>query len=164
MAITWTSLGNVTVTNEWQLLPLPSTSEETYRISFTKQGNTWDTKIRTGVYLRFQYQIGADIVYSKPKYIAVQDFAMVCDFSIPQEFKQEGILSRNIEVCFSHPKRDRYSLQSFAVFQIKIEECNSDTIITTNDNNQIITDVNTLKTQVTSLNGEVNSLINLIGE
>lgn len=165
MAITWTSLGNVTVTNEWQLLPSSSLSEETYRISFTKVGNTWDTKIRTGVYLRFQYAVG-NSVYSKPQYIPVQDFSVIYDFPIPQELKQEGILLRDIEVCFSHPQRNKYSLQSFAVFQIHVEEGKSDVFNSENGNvdlTPIVNEINTLKNQVTTLTQQINSLIDLIG-
>lgn len=167
MSITWNILGNVTVTGVWQLLPSSSLSEETYRISFTKSGDTWDTKIRTGVYLRFKYQVNNEIFYSKPQYIPVQDFSVVYDLPIPQELKQEGILTRNIEVCFSHPRRSKYSLQSFAVFQILVEECKSDTFGNTNGNGDysaVANEVNTLKNQFISLDEEVNSLIDLIGE
>lgn len=89
----WELIGELTVSNSWQLFPNDVLASETFRIITTIQNlddwNTW--KFRSAAYLRFHYP-NNDV--SPPYYIKVRDLPTIQEFRIPDALTSQGYLLR----------------------------------------------------------------------
>ncbi|MEH2169339.1 MAG: hypothetical protein V7K41_22310 [Nostoc sp.] len=116
---TWEQLGEVTLSNEWQLFPF-STLSEIFRIKTTiLNQQDWDKlKIRSGAYISFFY---SDSSQSPNIYIPVSTHSIIRELPVPKEFQDSVSISRAIACIFSHRLINRYSLSSFAQWKLKLE-------------------------------------------
>jgi len=116
---TWEQLGTVTPDNLWRLFPV-TTISEVFRITTTiLSAEDWEKKFRSAGYIRFYYP---DNNKSENTYIRVNDGEpIIKEILIPQKLKDEGLILRDVGVIFSHPKKNKYSLASFARWSMKLE-------------------------------------------
>ncbi|MEH2211897.1 hypothetical protein [Nostoc sp.] len=116
---TWEQLGEITVSNQWQLFPA-STLSETFRITTTiVNQQDWDElKIRSGAYIRFYYP---DNSKSLNIYIPVSEDSIIREFQVPKEFRDSDIITRSAGCILSHRKINQYSLASYAQWTLKLE-------------------------------------------
>ncbi|MBW4689603.1 MAG: hypothetical protein KME40_32055 [Komarekiella atlantica HA4396-MV6] len=112
----WEHLGTVLIDNQWRLFPV-STVSEIFRIT-TTVGDDWNKLLKSAAYIRFYYPDGNK---SEKVYIRVENEARIKEILIPTELKSRGFILRDIGVICSHPKKDEYSLASFARWTMKIE-------------------------------------------
>lgn len=122
----WHSLGTVTVTDSWQLLPETSVGNEVFKITASATDSDWELKVRSGVYIKFRYETSFNsFVESKKFYIPRSNTPIIYDFAIPDEFKNQGIVARSIFCILSSRYAGKFSLASFALISLQIEESNA---------------------------------------
>lgn len=116
----WEQLGEILVTNQWQLFDVPIINCETFRITTTVANQQdWDElKIRSAAYMRFHYPDGS---YSPCIYVLVTTQPTIKEIAMPAELKAVGTITRYVSCVMSHPKKDKYSLASFARWTLKLE-------------------------------------------
>lgn len=115
----WEQLGEITLSNQWQLFPF-STLSETFRITTTiLNQQDWDElKIRSGAYISFFY---SDNSQSPNIYIPVSTQSIIRELPVPKEFQDSISISRAIGCIFSHRQINRYSVNSYAQWKLKLE-------------------------------------------
>lgn len=143
----WQSLGEVTVTDSWQLLPSVSVGNEVFRISTIVSDSDWELKVRSGVYIKFRYETDFEsFTESKKFYIPKSLASVVYEFPIPDEFKNQGIVTRSISCILYSRYVGKFSLASFAPITLTIEENNAvDSLTDRQLLEQLITDVAAIK-------------------
>ena len=128
MTSQWRSLGQVSVTDSWNLLPNDSFDSDTFRITTTVSASDWENKVRSGVYIKFKYQLNFnEYVESRKFYIPVSDSKTIYDFPIPKELRNDGILVRSISCRLSSQYAGKFSLGSFASILLGVDESFGDT-------------------------------------
>ncbi|MHC5855352.1 hypothetical protein [Nostoc sp.] len=125
MTISWNLLGEVQVSDNWQLFTNNAISD-TFRITTTItdiQG--WNsTKIQSAAYIQFLYP-DTESTKSKVVYIPVRDEIIVYELPVPHQMREAGYYIRSISCRFSSKWVGQLPLASFAGWKLKIEEFNS---------------------------------------
>ncbi|MBR8832715.1 MAG: hypothetical protein DSM106950_01390 [Stigonema ocellatum SAG 48.90 = DSM 106950] len=121
MSISWDLLGEIQVSDNWQLFPLEAISD-TFRITTTITDiEGWNsTKIQSGAYIRFVYP-DPDGTTSKSVYIRVRDEIIVYELPVPHEMRAAGYYIRSISCRFSSKWVGKLPGSSFAGWKLKIE-------------------------------------------
>lgn len=120
----WSLVGELIVTNDWQSFPVSIVNVETFRITTTILNKSdWDLwKFKSGAYLQFYYPVAVP-VYSQPIYIPVRDNQpIVYEFSIPQPFFDDGAVVRDLLVKRASRYLPLTRNDMFANWSIKVEE------------------------------------------
>ena len=121
MSILWSSLGEIEVTDVWQIFPVEVTSD-TFRITTTVTDVAgWESlRIRSGAYIQFIYP---DSTKSQKTYIPVLEDATVYELPVPQGFREEGYLLRSISCRLASRWVGKIDfISGFAKWNLKIEE------------------------------------------
>ncbi|MEH2279095.1 MAG: hypothetical protein V7K40_31005 [Nostoc sp.] len=121
MPISWSSLGEMEVTDVWQIFPVEVTSD-TFRVTTTVTDVAgWESlRIRSGAYLQFIYP---DSTKSQKIYIPVLEDATVYELPVPQGFREEGYLLRSISCRLASRWVGKIDfISGFAKWNLKIEE------------------------------------------
>ena len=121
MTISWSSLGELEVTDTWQIFPEEVTSD-TFRITTTITDIAgWESlRIRSGAYIRFIY---SDSTRSQKIYIPVLEDPTVYELPVPQGFKEEGYLLRSVSCRLSSRWAGNINfISGFAKWNLKIEQ------------------------------------------
>jgi hypothetical protein len=125
MSNQWQSLGNVTVTDSWQLIGI-SVGNEVFRITASVTDSDWELKVRSGTYIKFRYETSFNsFSESKKFYIPRSNTPIIYDFPIPDELKNQGMVTRSISCILSSRYAGKFSLASFAPITLTIEESNA---------------------------------------
>lgn len=115
----WELVGELTVSNSWQLFPNNALSE-TFRITTTIQNlddwNKW--KFKSGAYLRFYYP-NNDV--SPPYYIKVRDLSTIYEFHIPEPLTSQGYLLRTPAIIRASRYLPLTPNHMFAQWNFKLE-------------------------------------------
>lgn len=121
MSISWDLLGEVQVSDSWQLFP-NNTISDTFRITTTITDiEGWNsTKIQSGAYIRFIYPDEQN-TKSKQVYVPVRDEIIVYELPVPHEMREAGYYFRSISCQFSSRWVGKLPLASFAAWKLKIE-------------------------------------------
>ncbi|WP_445626462.1 hypothetical protein [Nostoc sp. DSM 114167] len=121
MSISWNSIGEIQVSDNWQLFP-SDTISDTFRITTTiTDTEGWNrTKIQSGAYIRFIYPDEQN-TKSKPVYIPVRDEIIVYELPVPHEMRGAGYYLRSISCRFSSKWVGKLPLASFAGWKLKVE-------------------------------------------
>lgn len=123
----WQSLGEVTVTDSWQLFPELSIGNDVFRITTTVSPQDWENKVRSGAYIKFRYETGFNsFAESKKLYIPISEHPIIYEFPIPKEFRSDGIIIRSISCILSSRYVGKFSLASFIGLSMMIEESEGD--------------------------------------
>lgn len=115
---TWEELGVLMVSDQWQLFPVAmSGSRQTFRIttSILNKQDWQQLKIRSASYIRFYYPDGST---SSNLYLPVSENKIIRDFSTPD---LDDTIIKQVGCILSHPKIGRYSLESYARWNLKLE-------------------------------------------
>ena len=121
MTISWNLLGEIQVSDSWQLFS-DNTISDTFRITTTITDiEGWNSiRIQSGAYIRFTYPDEQN-TKSKPIYIPVRDEIIVYDLPVPHEMREAGYYLRSISCRFSSRWIGKLPSASFAGWKLKIE-------------------------------------------
>jgi hypothetical protein len=115
----WELVGELTVSNSWQLFPNDVISE-VFRITTIIQNlddwNKW--KFRSAAYLRFYYADGST---SPAYYIKVNDTPIIRDFAIPAPLLAEGYQIRTPAIVRASRYLPITPNSNFAQWALKLE-------------------------------------------
>lgn len=116
----WKQLGEIIVSPAWQIFDVSPINCETFRITTTiVNQQDWDElKIRSAAYIQFYY---AENSNSPKFYIPVSGSPVIREFPIPVELKNNGLVVRSVGCTMSHKYKNKYSLESFARWTLKLE-------------------------------------------
>jgi hypothetical protein len=121
MTLSWDLLGELQVSDQWQLFPNDCLSD-TLRITTTiTDVSGWESqRIQSGAYIRFSYP---DDISSKstPYYIRVVENPIIIELSVPHELREQGYFLRSVSCRFSSRWVGKLPLSSFAGWKLKIE-------------------------------------------
>ena len=97
---TWEQLGQVALSDEWQLFPSEVINGETFRLSYILDWANWENLAGYRSYglIRFYYAAGNDIIVSTAQAIYPKQQKEAREFLIPEDFKANNFLIRSVGV------------------------------------------------------------------
>lgn len=123
MAIEWSLVDEVEVTDRWQVLSTPVTSD-VFRVTTTiTDASGWESqRIQSGAYIRFIYP---DLFSTKSSkfYVPVSEDITVYELPIPKEFREKGYVIRSVSCRLASRWVGKIDFVSgFAKWNLKLEE------------------------------------------
>ncbi len=113
----WSNIGVITPNINWQLYPITTVGSESFRIT-----SHWNIKpyYKLSAYLGQFFVVGSTVeVLTKPgKIYPIKDTKQVIELIIPKDYKDDGIITRDIGIKLSYPRLGVYTHD----WQVEIDE------------------------------------------